>query len=206
MKKLSLIVVLILCITVGGVYATWNYARYTVDSKQASATAVITGTHSSAKGVITLATDVKRVIIDDTNNDFKAEVWFGDIDGNSQVVEGANQDGEITITFTANAGADESVLQNGIPLLVTVSANQYGTYESAPIFKLLQATKTLETTVFEKQGDTPVFVTTINLKDFIALNSEIVLDTYAEYQAFEAAIAGITFTVTVSEYVAPVQG
>ena len=202
MKKLSLIVVLILCITVGGVYATWNYARYTVDSKQASATAVITGTHSSAKGVISLATDVKRVIVDDSNNDFAAEVFFGQVDANSQIVEDVTDaDGEIEITFTANAGADESVLQNGIPLLVSVTANKLGTYLGADVFEIKTESYTIQTSEFVKASDASVFTTTINLKDFIGLKNEIVLDTYAEYQAFEAAITGITFTVTVSEYV-----
>ena len=202
MKKLSLIVVLILCITVGGVYATWNYARYTVDSKQASATAVITGTHSSAKGVISLATDVKRVIVDDSNNDFAAEVFFGQVDANSQIVEDVTDaDGEITITFTANAGADESVLQSGIPLLVSVTANKLGTYLGADVFEIKTESYTIQTSEFVKASDASVFTTTINLKDFIGLKNEIVLDTYAEYQAFEAAITGITFTVTVSEYV-----
>ena len=202
MKKLSLIVVLILCITIGGVYATWNYARYTVDSKQASATAVITGTHSSAKGVISLATDVKRVIVDDTNNDFTAEVFFGQVDANSQIVEDVTDaDGEITITFTANAGADESVLQSGIPLLVSVTANKLGTYLGADVFEIKTQSYTIQTSDFVKASDASIFTTTINLKDFIGLKNEVVLDTYAEYQAFEAAITGITFTVTVSEYV-----
>ena len=202
MKKLSLIVVLILCITIGGVYATWNYARYTVDSKQASATAVITGTHSSAKGVISLATDVKRVIVDDTNNDFTAEVFFGQVDANSQIIEDVTDaNGEITITFTANAGADESVLQSGIPLLVSVTANKLGTYLGADVFEIKTQSYTIQTSEFAKASDASIFTTTINLKDFIGLKNEVVLDTYAEYQAFEAAITGITFTVTVSEYV-----
>ena len=103
MKKLSLLVALILCVTIGGVYATWNYSRYTVDSKQATATVVITGTQSSAKGIISIVSAPKRLIIDDTNNDLEAELWFGDIDADSHPVEGiTNQTGKIEISFAHN--------------------------------------------------------------------------------------------------------
>ena len=100
MKKLSLLVALILLVTVGGVYATWNYARNVVDPKQASATVVITGTQSSTKGTIEITSAPKRVIVDDTGAyDHVAEIWFGDINADSQPV-GADQTGAITVTFT----------------------------------------------------------------------------------------------------------
>ena len=198
MKKLSLIIAMILVVTVSGVYATWNYSRNVVDSKQATMTIAVTGTASSAKGVISIDSAPKRVIIDDTEGvngyDHVAEIWYGDINADSQPI-GASQDGLVTFTFTpAATGVDETVKTNGIPLAYTITISSVGSFNSLPIFELVNPTGH-----FDADG---VFTKSINLKDHIKFANEIKLDTYAKYQAFEQAIAQITFTVTISEYVA----
>ena len=202
MKKLSLLLALILLVTTTGVYATWNYSRNVVDTKQASATAVITGTQSSTKGEIAITNAPKRAIVDDTNADLVAELWFGDVDASSHPV-GADQVGAVTVTFTpASQGVDEDVKNNGIKLKWTLTANNLGSYDidgdgnADPIFVINTAEGLFN-------SGNPTLSATLNLKDVLTLNivdgKSITLDTYAEYQAFEAALNGITFTLTVSE-------
>ena len=192
MKKLSLLLALILVVTTTGVYATWNYSRNVVDTKQASATAVITGTQSSTKGEITIVSAPKRVIVDDTDNDLVAELWFGDIDASSHPV-GADQDGEIHVIFTPAAqGVDEDVKTNGIKLKWTLTISSHGMYEGEHIFNIL------ETTGYFNNGN-PTKDATIKIADILELNGTIKLDTYAKYVDFENALNGITFTLTVSE-------
>lgn len=192
MKKLSLLMALILCVTIGGVYATWNYARNVVDSKQASATVVVTGTQSSTKGTIAITAAPKRVVIDDTDSNHIAELFFGDIDESSQPVS-CNQLGTISVVFTpAATGVDEDVKNNGICLEWTLTATDVGTFGGQPIFVITQASGKFN-------NGAPTKTASVNIGDYIELNGDIVLDTYAKYQAFELAIKNITFTLTVSE-------
>ena len=202
MKKLSLLLALILVVTTAGVYATWNYSRNVVDTKQASATAVITGTQSSTKGEITIVSAPKRVIVDDTNNDLIAELWFGDVDASSHPVAGADQIGAVHVTFTpASQGVDADVAANGIKLKWTLTISSHGKFDingdgtvadDEHIFKMLT------TEGYFNDGNATKDAT-LNISEILQLNGTIKLDTYEKYQKFENALNGITFTLTVSE-------
>ena len=203
MKKLSLLIAMILVVTISGVYATWNYSRNVVDSKQASATVVVTGTQSSTKGTIDIVAAPKRLIVDDTNADHVAELWFGDINSESQPVN-ADQLGTITVNFTpAATGADAEVVANGICLAWDLTVSTPGAFDidgdgqDDAIFVITTAHGHFNNGEACK-------VASINLNDYIQLNTvsgqPIKLDTYAKYQAFENAIKSITFTLTVSEF------
>ena len=209
MKKLSLLIAMILVVTISGVYATWNYSRNVVDSKQASATVVVTGTQSSTKGVITIESAPKRVIIDDTNNDHVAELFFGDIDASSHPVD-ADKLGTINVKFTpAASGVDAEVAASGIYMAWDLTASNLGAFDidgddiADAIFVIKQSHGHFNNGQRAKEAS-------INIADCIELNvigktgenpgTPIKLDTYAKYQAFENAIKNITFTLTVSEW------
>ena len=194
MKKLSLLIAMILVVTISGVYATWNYSRETVDAKQAGATVVITGIQDSAKGSITIVSAPKRVIIDDTNADYEAELFFGELSADGSVIaEVTNDLGEVKVGFEAAPGADADVATNGIKMQWTLTVNSVGEWNGAPIFTVVASG------VFN--GGAACNEATLNLSEVITL-AEISLPTYADYQAFTAAINGITFTLTVSEIIA----
>ena len=74
-KKLRVFVALILCVTIGGVYATWNYAQGQVldASKYLDGQTHLTDkVVETAKGTITVDTSTLEISIDDENNDFEA--------------------------------------------------------------------------------------------------------------------------------------
>ena len=186
--------------TIGGVYATWNYSRNVVDSKQASATVVVTGTQSSTKGTISITSAPKRVVIDDKDGDLKAELFFGDISSDSQPVN-CDETGLVSVKFEpASIGADADVVEHGIKMQWTLTASSLGAFDidgdgnNDDIFNIKTATGVFNSGNACKTA-------TLKLVDCIELNGDITLGTYAKYQAFELAISTITFTLTISEVV-----
>ena len=92
MKKLSILIALALILTVGGVYATWNYAQGSVPSvpKALDGSTKITDkvVDSKSKGNIYVDPSNLLIQIDDANNDHYAELTVT---------------GSIKITFTPNS-------------------------------------------------------------------------------------------------------
>ena len=186
MKKLSLLIALALILSIGGVYATWNYAQGDavdvnayLDGSTKITDAVVNAT---AKGTITVDTSNFSLTIDDETNDHVAELI---------------KDGYIDITFTPSTGADADVAADGIALQYVLSCtggsfeyngNHIFTYSSDPvILNSGNATKSVR----------------INAEDIgIALNGTISLPTVADYEAFKLALHSGSLIFTVSEYTA----
>ncbi len=186
MKKLSLLIALALILSIGGVYATWNYAQGDavdvsayLDRRTMITDAVVDAT---PKGTIAVDTSNFSLTIDDDNNDHVAELI---------------KDGWIDITFTPSAGADAGVAANGIALQYVLSCtggsfeyngNHIFTYSSDPvILNDRNATKSVRI----EAGDID-----------IALNGSISLPTVADYEAFKRALHSGSLIFTVSEYTA----
>ena len=122
MRKLSILIALILCVTIGGVYATWNYAQGNVASTTKYASMIITDkVVDTAKGTITVDTSNLIVTIDDSNNDFKGEMALS---------------GYVTVTFTPNTGADEDVSSHGIPLQYSLGTTTNYTFRAENIYSM----------------------------------------------------------------------
>lgn len=106
MKKMSILASLALCVTIGGVYAAWNYADKNVSTTYAAMGVSVTGiTSQSEKGVLKAVGTNVALQIDDIVNTKPHTTEF---------VYDAN--GYFTVTFTANANAPETVLEQGIDL------------------------------------------------------------------------------------------
>lgn len=140
MKKFGLLVALALIVTIGGVYATWNYSAQTginsshehLNSNMADYVA-----GSNAYGTIIIFDNDMRLTIDDTNNDHVADL----------VVTG-----DMIFLFEPFGGDNvpDSVVADGLLLQyqVTQTANyiyDFGTANTAddkPIYNIIQATPT----------------------------------------------------------------
>ena len=106
MRKLGLLIAMFLCVTIGGVYATWSYAGSN-DIVDAYAEAKVTITDAiveGASGIYKIETNLV-LKVDDTNNDHVAELIFES--NNSEEIY-------LTVTFTPNASATPEIKRNGV--------------------------------------------------------------------------------------------
>ena len=104
-KKLSMLAAMALCVTVGGVYATWIYATQAVPTAYATMSITLTGTSSGGQaGTLTIAGTNVALKIDDPadSNVHKAALQY-------------DETGKFTITFTPNTNA-ESDIKDGLNL------------------------------------------------------------------------------------------
>ena len=107
MKKLSLLIALFMCLTIGGVYATWTYAGTEdiadafAETKVTIADAELTG----ANGVYKIESNLV-LTVDQANEHHEAELKFAS--NNSQPIH-------LTITFTPAVNAPVEIKKNGVP-------------------------------------------------------------------------------------------
>lgn len=185
MKKLSILVALALCVTVGGVYAAWSYAESAVATPDPVSTGIgieeaITTT---PKGEITVSNTLELVI--DDNEGTHTPGWDADV-----AAEGRG--GEITITYSPNANSVATTLEYSI----TISGNSYGENQ---IFTLTGDV------IDEGEIDCPNTtdtVFTITYDEFIAMlpvNEANVLPTLADYNNYSDALNDVTITISVAE-------
>lgn len=202
-SKLGLVSTLSLCLVIGGVYATWNYAQGNIsDASVEPGIGLESATDTLAEGTISI-TNNATFSIDDANGDYYGEM----------VVEGS-----ITVTFTAAAGASADVYNNGIDLKVTFalpSENSYAFYtnaactstESKQVFKLGSTEMIIDTDDFSVSGN-GVFTYTISttkLQNIFKLaetsgKSNVYLPTHSAYTAFnDDFMFDANFTITVGD-------
>ena len=182
MKRLSLLVMLMLLVTVGGVYATWNYAQGNVSETQGFALPTMeTAVRDTSKGTINVDTSGLTMKVDDDANDGE----------NHKAV--LVMTGKITVTFTPAVGADEIVRQNGIKMKYTISCTDNWTYNSTQIFTVSNATD-ISTGTTKLSFD----ITADQLKTMITLG-DFTLPEYQDYLNFETALNRGNIKILVSE-------
>lgn len=126
MKKLSVLVALMLIITVGGVYATWNYAQATgeADAKFTSVSVKLADidydeNDAEDKGTISITSNNVSLVIDQDKPSYDAK-WV------------PNDDGQITGTFVPAANATDYVKANGTPLCFKLSGKLHDDITISP--------------------------------------------------------------------------
>lgn len=180
MKRLSLLIALMLAVTIGGVYATWNYAQGTVAYREKFLTAHLTDkVVDTAKGVIDVNIDGLTITIDDADNNHHGELTFG---------------GSITVTFTPNEGADENVDLYGIPLQFQLATTDGYNYDGDPIFTVITEVQALN----NGEATKSVTITGDELATLIRLN-DFELPTVEDYSNFKTALHSGSIKITVSE-------
>ncbi len=186
MKKISLLVALILCVTVGGVYATWNYAHNTAtaQTKYLDASTIITDkVESLSKGTIKVDTSNLKITVDDSNNDYYAELKI---------------EGNIKVDFTASAGATDEVANNGIKMQYVLGTTDNFKYNGNNIF-------TIDSTAQKQTDATKSFtIEASELTNLISLyvdgdGKTVKLPTADDYILFKQALHSGSISITVSE-------
>lgn len=180
MKKISILIVLALILTIGGVYATWNYAQGDVQSVDMDAVISLTDkVVDTPKGEIAVDMSGLSISIDDANGDYDAELVI---------------DGEILVTFTASDIAPADVKANGIKMQYTIAVTTPWEYEDVQVI-------TVDADPIAINSGAATFTATITadeLMDAITL-ADISLPTVADYDAFALVLQEGEITITVSE-------
>lgn len=183
MKKLGTIICIALMLTVGGVYATFNYAQTTAGSvEETVGHTIVSAVTDTPKGTIGLVSSYAIEVVNAGNNK-----------------TGYSSEGTTTVKFTPAAGADANVRDKGIKLKLTIEITGTKTYNGTDIFVL--ETAYTDGGVILNGGNEVKEPIEVNLSDYITVN-EITLSTYAEYVAYEEAFRNTTVKFIISEYVA----
>ncbi len=204
MKKFSALIALMLCVTIGGVYAAWTYAG-TNDIADVFAESKITITdieYSGAAGVYKIESNLV-LTIDQANDKHEAKLVF---DSNN------DQPIYLTVTFTPSKDADKAIKESAVPTELywgTTTTMQYkidagGNYsETGTPVDILKfnnvANNILDNYIEWTRSETAnsygayTFTYTMDQTDLetaIQLNETFVLDTKSEHDAFRAALSG----------------
>lgn len=205
MKKLSLLIAMILCVTIGGVYATWTYAGQKVsDASYESVLRLTDAVEEGAYGTYKVESNAKVFLDQNAVGDYTAVLKFA-----KNNVEDT-RDIFVTVTFTPNtslatpeiiAGGLKSQLSFNVLQTMQVKVSQVNNeaLKSHGKYVIDQKAGTLtdvltfsapEEINWTKQKDGS-FTYTLNeaqLKEKIKLNKDFYIATKAEYDVFSAAL------------------
>ena len=207
MKKLSMLIALMLCITIGGVYATWTYAG-TNDIADAYAEAKVTIANvqlSGAHGYYEITSNLVLEVDQNAPGDHTAKLVFGSND---------TQEIYLNIKFTPYENGDGIYKTNAVDTefyFTTTTTMEYkmdtqGNYSESgtptPIFTFSNPSDGVFSPNLSTNGTTPFawelqpdgsFLCTFNqtqLESMIQLSTTFVLDSKAEHDKFREALNG----------------
>ena len=201
-KKVSLLMALAMCGTIGGVYATWYYQEGTIQ-KDTSLVISLTSSKGTGKGTLNVATNNLVVNIDDKIDSTYVVDYHGEL-----VVSGS-----IVLEFTPDENVDEEV-KDGIDLKVTLDFDDSWTYTfAAPVgeqkvFNVEDTKATFTITDADWTEQNGVLVTEIkpeHILAYLSLNtysegkSVVYLPSQADYNAFAAEIVKKGFSIDISD-------
>lgn len=193
MRRISILILTAMLLTISGVYATWNYAQGNVATQDTFLLPSMTDkVIETAKGTISIDKTNATIIIDDATNDHVAEVTYG---------------GEIVITFTPAVGADPDVILEGIDLCYSVTTTPDWKYpETGDSHQIFTVTNT-SSVVLEKEnftknenGSFSIMVATSDIGQMLSFY-EFTLSNVASYDAFRTVLNRGNIKVTVQEYI-----
>ena len=188
MKKLSLLIAMILCVTIGGVYATWTYTKSTnvMDDTIYTSLNLTKATNDASYGTYEVDTSNLSMVIDPKAGTTHTTALY--------------ITGEIVITFTPGAYAPTEVKENAVPTTFQFSVtNPNWEYEGDKIVTF--AHEEAETIDWGEADDNGVFTFVIDADDLAGhiILTEFVLDTFAKYEAYNAALGQGQISITVSD-------
>ena len=196
MKKLTLLLALIVCVTVGSVYAAWICTGSTVS----------TADRTLSHGMATATTDGDIGTLKVVHNDIDIKIdqtAVGDYRANLVIT------GSIQVSFTPNDGAPADAVNNAVPadavnnavpaqIALYAKNTDTNLYEGSPIYVVNGGPVDLS---WEKQAD-GTFLATVDaatIDSMLDLGAEFVLETHAKWQAFHDLEENVTLTAQFSK-------
>ena len=190
MKKLSVLIALALCITIGGVYAAWTYAtgNVTNNTNLSDISVGMEVEKNSSKGTLTAE-------FSQTPN-FSVEPDTGNV----PKLQNNDTDVKLVITFTPDDAAEPDVKTHGIDVTVTLSASGFGQYNSGTD---VISVKTAQIDI--SKGDWTVSdgvltyeITSDTIIGCLSVDNTKALTTATEAETFRAAVTSGKITINIS--------
>ena len=186
MKKISLLIALVLCLTISGVYATWVYS-------QSDDVADITGAKAITMTEATFTGTYGTYSVDSSNLTMVVDPKEGTTHTTSLVIEG-----DLVIRFTPNTYAPAEVKTNGVASTFAFSlSNAAWNYDNTPITTVDTAKHDI-TWVPANDGTFTYTISAQNLANYVTL-TEFTLDTKADYDAYDRVLTNGQLVVTISD-------
>lgn len=187
-KKLGLLVAMISCVTIGGVYATWTYTQNTdVADETINMTMNLTDVaYSGSYGTYKVDTSSLKLKIDPKEGTTHTTALY--------------VTGDIVITFTPNSVAPQEIKKDGVDSTFQFGlTNMNWTYEGQNIVSLAHAeAEEIDWGSPDAQGVFTYTISASELQQHITL-TEFNLDTKAKYDTFNIALGQGQITITVSD-------
>lgn len=186
MKKISLLIALVLCLTISGVYATWVYS-------QSDDVADITGAKAITMTEATFTGTYGTYSVDSSNLTMVVDPKEGTAHTTSLVIEG-----DLVIRFTPNTYAPAEVKTNGVASTFAFSlSNAAWNYDNTPIMTVDTAKHDI-TWVAANDGTFTYTISAQNLANYVTL-TEFTLDTKVDYDAYDRVLTNGQLVVTISD-------
>lgn len=195
MKKLSILVAIIVIVTIGGVYATWNYAGTSTEiGQQVNQTITLeNAVQDGAAGSYTLSHNIASISIAPNNQEDKLATLVATYtDGSSAP--------KLRLTFTPAANAGDDIEANALASYVYFGTERDFTWKGGSMFTFangktspmsIGAVNSGAATVWTKDGSTfTCELTFASLEELIEFSSNIYLPTIDDYNEFLAELGG----------------
>lgn len=180
-KGLTVLATMALCVTIGGVYATWTYAQSTATASEETELSLTIEGSNTSKGTIEVS----------KSDDFKLEV----VDGGSYNIK-LEITGTLNVTFTPSTAVGTDKAESTILLQYELKVTEDWTYGDENAIVTVTSGPIQVGTEADNWS-----VGSDDLKENIIL-TEFTLKTYAEFEKYEEALSKGNITIIFSEYVA----
>ena len=178
MKKLSLIVALAVVLTMGGVFAAWNY--YESGITAASSTITITSSADvSGQGSLSVNATTMQLSVDQK-----------DTVSNIAVLNGFE---DIVVTFEKT---DESVAEATLKMKITITGNSQ--WESKDLFTITTTDIALGNTTYVDDTHSTYTISKDVLKQHIKLGADHVIANSTEHGQFLTKLQAVTISISIS--------
>ena len=182
---------LIVCVTVGGVYAAWTYSANAVSSVDRTLShGLTTAVFDGDVGVLSVYNNNVDIAIDQTSEfNYAAKLTIT---------------GQVDFHFTPyqNAGVDADILENGIPAEAKIYLKNADTnlFDGKPIYIASEEGVDI---VWTKEADGTFHgtITAEQIASMLSISEGIMLEEYERYQEFHELEENITITLAISQVV-----
>lgn len=200
MKKLSVLIALVLCVTIGGVYAAWTYTNPKADITDMQTGVLINisaATQEGAAGTYAIETNITGMSIDQTGTNPEG------IDFHKAVLNYATSDNDdpyikFTLKLKENTGNDIFDTLNSTYSVAVTGASDY---DEEPIFVDHNANTDEIQWQYDSANDIYYYEIT-DMATEITLN-DIVLPSKKDHTAFHTALGNAILDIRISDGVVP---